>query len=522
MADRIPLIVDTDDGNKLKELPIGDNLNLTGSGIVGAGNISATSLTVAGVPYNPFSGAYGDLTGAPTIPTDTDDIVEGSKLYFSAERVDDRVKDLLVAGSGIQLVYNDTANTLTITSTGGGGGGGGSSTLAGLTDVTITAPITNQFLKYNGTEFVNAGIDYANVGGTPNLATVATTGSYNDLSNKPIIPNDLDDLSDVDTTTIPPTNGQVLKWLNNKWAPADDITSGGGGLNADTLDGFDSTHFLNFNNITNKPTYEVNDLGDISITNLSGNQILKYTGLTWVNSTNEPDFSDVQNKPTTLSGYGITDSPTVLTDLGITDGSANQLLKTNGAGNFTFTSALSGVSIVNGSSINLAASSGITITSILDENNLSSDSDTALATQQSIKAYVDTAVAGNTEGLSTRSNSTQITASIADNANQNLTFSGFKTYALLYITTSAAAWVRVYTSSTARANDATRVEGVDPSPDAGVVAEVLTTGSQTITFGPSILGSNSANDSTIYVAVKNKSGSTASISTTLGLLKLEA
>ena len=134
-------------------------------------------------------------------------------------------------------------------------------------------------LKYNGTEFVNAGIDYANVGGTPNLATVATTGSYNDLSNKPIIPNDLDDLSDVDTTTIPPTNGQVLKWLNNKWAPADDITSGGGGLNADTLDGFDSTHFLNFNNITNKPTYEVNDLGDISITNLSGNQILKYTCL---------------------------------------------------------------------------------------------------------------------------------------------------------------------------------------------------------------------------------------------------
>ena len=55
-----------------------------------------------------------------------------------------------------------------------------------------------------------------------NLATVATTGSYNDLSNKSTIPNDPDDLSDVDTTTIP-TNGQVLKWLNNKWAPADDI-----------------------------------------------------------------------------------------------------------------------------------------------------------------------------------------------------------------------------------------------------------------------------------------------------------
>ena len=60
--------------------------------------------------------------------------------------------------------------------------------LAGLTDVTITAPLLISALKYNGTEFVaNAGIDYANVGGI-NLATVATIGSYNDLSNKSIIP----------------------------------------------------------------------------------------------------------------------------------------------------------------------------------------------------------------------------------------------------------------------------------------------------------------------------------------------
>ena len=74
MANRIPLIVDTGDGNKIKELPIGDNLNLTGSGIVGAGSISATSLTINNVPYNPFSGAYADLTGKPTIPATTDDI----------------------------------------------------------------------------------------------------------------------------------------------------------------------------------------------------------------------------------------------------------------------------------------------------------------------------------------------------------------------------------------------------------------------------------------------------------------
>ena len=44
MANRIPLIVDTE-GNKIKELPIGDNLDLTGSGIVGTTSIGTTSIT---------------------------------------------------------------------------------------------------------------------------------------------------------------------------------------------------------------------------------------------------------------------------------------------------------------------------------------------------------------------------------------------------------------------------------------------------------------------------------------------
>ena len=211
MANRIPLVVDTADGNKIKELPIGDNLNLTGSGITGAGSISATSLTLNGVVYNPFSGAYADLTGKPTIPATTDDITEGSKKYYTDERVDDRIANLFQAGSGITLQYNDASNLMTISAT-GGGGGGGSSTLAGLTDTTIVAPITDQFLKWNGSAFINSGIAYSNVSGTPNLDTVATSGSYLDLSNKPSIPNDIGDLTDVNTTSTPPTSGQVLKW----------------------------------------------------------------------------------------------------------------------------------------------------------------------------------------------------------------------------------------------------------------------------------------------------------------------
>ena len=70
MANRIPLIVDTLDSNKLKELPVGDNLDLGGAGVTNAGTINATDIKINGVSFNnPFSGDYNDLTNKPTIPT---------------------------------------------------------------------------------------------------------------------------------------------------------------------------------------------------------------------------------------------------------------------------------------------------------------------------------------------------------------------------------------------------------------------------------------------------------------------
>jgi|TARA_B100001094_G_scaffold165137_1_gene159877 hypothetical protein len=523
MADRIPLIVDTADGNKLKELPIGDNLNLTGSGVIGAGNIAATSLTIAGVPYNPFSGAYADLTGTPTIPTNTDDIAEGTKQYFSNERVDDRLNNFLVAGTGITLTYDDAANTLTVGATGVGSGGGGSTNLPGLTDVTITAPANHQVLKYDTTtnKWINSFVSYNNLLNLPTYSTVATSGSYNDLSNKPIIPNDIDDMSDVDTSTTPPTNGQVLKWLNNKWLPADDITSGGGGLNADTLQGFGGSYYLDWNNVTSKPVYQVSDLDDTSVSDVTAGQIIQWTGLTWDAVDFELSFTSITSKPTTLAGYGITDAPSVLTDLGISDGAANTVLTTDGSGTFTFATNLSGVSLVNAGSVGFAA--GTVVNEFSTDGTLAGNSNSAVPVESAVKTYVDTAVAGagGSEGLATRTTAAVSTNSIGNDATENVSITGFKSYMLMSIQTSSAAWVRLYTSSGNRTADAGRGEGVDPAPDAGVIAEVLTNGAQTIEFGPAVLGWNSANDTTIYAAVKNKSGGTATITTTLKLLKLE-
>ena len=109
----------------------------------------------------------------------------------------------------------------------GGGGGGGATTFLALTDTPTTfSGYANGFLRVNGTG--------------DGLVLV------NNFS--------IDALSDVDTTTTAPTSGQVLKWNGSQWAPANDATSGGGGLDADTLDGLDSTYFLNYNNLSNKPS----------------------------------------------------------------------------------------------------------------------------------------------------------------------------------------------------------------------------------------------------------------------------
>ena len=64
------------------------------------------------------------------------------------------------------------------------GGGGGSSTLAGLSDVNLTSPVTNDALIYDGAEWVNSP-----------LSAVAFSGDYSDLSNTPTIPTKTSDLN---------------------------------------------------------------------------------------------------------------------------------------------------------------------------------------------------------------------------------------------------------------------------------------------------------------------------------------
>jgi hypothetical protein len=375
----------------------GDYNNLTNKPVLFSGNWS----DITGTPAL-FTGNYNDLYNKPTIPQDLGDLTNNAgylKTITSSHVVSALGFTPQNAATAFGGSYTDLTNKPTIpadvsdlTDSNGllGGGGGGATTLDALTDVDTTGATAGQVLKYDGTKWVAAAdattggggtdadtldgfdstyyLDYANFTNKPTLFS----GVYSDLTGIPTIPTDLSDLTDTtnllvsgytnsdvdahlntntaannqvlswngsdytwvnnsgggggatalgglnDVVSTAPTNGQVLKWdsTNNTWAPADDATAGIGGSSYATESYVDQklvergNHFSgDYNDLTNAPTL------------FSGN------------------FTDLNGKPTTIAGYGITDVPASLVDLAIADGNAGQVLTTDGAGNFTFTSA---------------------------------------------------------------------------------------------------------------------------------------------------------------------------------------
>ena len=174
-----------------------------------------------------------------------------------------------------------------------------------------------------------------------------------------------------------------------------------------------------------------------------------------------------------------------------------------------------------------------------------SDSDTQLTTEQ-VQDIVGAMFTGNTEtnitvtyedsdgtidlvatassGLQSRATGQATSSGHANNAAGNLTIVAAKTYALQKIQTSHAAWVVLYTDSTARTNDAARTETTDPLPGSGIIAEVITSDGATQPITPGTIGWNNEGTPTTnaYVKVVNKSGSTADVTVTLHFVALEA
>ena len=134
---------------------------------------------------------------------------------------------------------------------------------------------------------------------------------------------------------------------------------------------------------------------------------------------------------------------------------------------------------------------------------------------------------GASVGLASRNTTATVTKTIsAVGGASDYDITGHKSYALQSLTTNKPCWVRLYVTDAARIADATRVQGVDPSPNAGVIAEAVVTGASgaTVLFTPGVIGFNNdaTPSTTIYARVVNNGSTNASISLSLDILKLEA
>lgn len=76
-------------------------------------DVSDSSFALAPLRVSTIAGKYLGFDSDFSAKTTTD-LTEGSNLYFTNERVDDRVASLLLGGTGIDLSYDDSAGSLTV------------------------------------------------------------------------------------------------------------------------------------------------------------------------------------------------------------------------------------------------------------------------------------------------------------------------------------------------------------------------------------------------------------------------
>jgi hypothetical protein len=115
--------------------------------LVAGTNISfGYDLVTKKVTINSTGNVFSVNSKTGAVSLNSDEIPEGSSsLYFTNERVDDRVATLLQAGTNVSIVYNDLANTLTISSTGNVRSVNGAAGDVILTTDNINEGLTNKY-----------------------------------------------------------------------------------------------------------------------------------------------------------------------------------------------------------------------------------------------------------------------------------------------------------------------------------------------------------------------------------------
>ena len=320
----------------------------------------------------------------------------------------------------------------------------------------------------------------------------------------------LNNLSDVSTSGV--QNNYVLKYNGASWAPAVDSTY----ANSDV-----DTH-LNQSNPTSGYVLSWNGSDYAWVANSGGGGGAATPEITWTLTAN--GVSDY-----VFAGDGF---PTNQNDptLYLMRGQTYKFVNNTGGHPFRIQSTgaqAGGGTQYNSGVTNQDAGNGVTLTFVVPMNapdTLYYQCTAHPAMFGTINILTQGSGGGGT-GLGSRSTVSATTASLADNASGNISITAHKSYALLSIKPSVAAWVTLYTDAAARTADVNRVQGADPAPDAGVIAEVITTAAATeVKMSPGVIGWNNVTtpSTTVYAKVVNKSGSAATVDVELKVVQLEA
>jgi hypothetical protein len=297
----------------------------------------------------------------------------------------------------------------------------------------------------------------------------------------------LADLSNVSSTS--PTTGQVLKWSGSQWEPGAD-NSGSSGVtytvSAETVS--DGANLTLTGSDSSTDAVKIAAGSNVTVTRTDANTIT-------IGSTASGGATSLDG----LSDVVIQGTPTT-----------GQVLKFNGANWVNDTDATS----EGGGASNLDGLSDVV---------LSTPTVGQVLKYNGTNWINDTDSTGSGSGLTSRASLQGTSSSLAADAVGPINITGYKAYSLFQVQTSAAAWVRIYTSETARQADAARLEGTDPLPGSGVIAEVITTGAQTVIISPGVIGFNLESPVTtnIPIRVTNKTASPAAITVTLTALQIE-
>ena len=170
--------------------------------------------------------------------------------------------DTLTVAGGTNITTEVTDDTLTINFSG---------------SVGSTQNLFDKVTSDDGTATASSTTDTLRILGGTNISTTVPTDTKDVTINLDSFP--ISGLSNVSSTA--PSTGQVLKWDGAQWAPGVDATTGGAGTDADTLDGFDGSYYLDYNNLSNKPA--ILTLASISVgveNSASGNGAISYDNTT--------------------------------------------------------------------------------------------------------------------------------------------------------------------------------------------------------------------------------------------------